>query len=379
MQRKSVAKRADWQEKFNKLGFSFHSIDNGYWNEGICYEFSADEIDHIEAVTEELYKMSLWAVEYVVSNKLYAKLGIPQWFVPYIEASWRRRDPAVYGRFDLSYDGKSEPKLLEFNADTPTSLLEASVAQWTWLEDTFPNDDQFNSINEKLIACWENILKRMPDKKPVYFSSLSEYEEDLITVEYMRDTAIQAGIDAKFISIGDIGCDENTGMFYDTDENEIGYIFKLYPWELLLRDKFGKQVIKDQTLFFEPAWKMILSNKGILPILWEMYPGHKNLLPASFEPPQNTEGYVKKPLLSREGANITLYNSNNTAIMEKTGGVYGEEGYIYQEAKILPSFEGNYPVIGSWIIDNMPAGIGIREDTTPITQNTSKFVPHYFR
>ncbi len=377
MQREEVTPRKDWQKKFNDLGFSFHSIDNGYWGEGTCYSFSADEIDHIEGVTEELYKMSLWAVEYVVSNKLYEKLGIPAWFTPYIEASWRKRDPSIYGRFDLSYDGRSEPKLLEFNADTPTSLIETSVAQWTWLEDVFPDADQFNSIHEKLITCFENIAKRMPQKKPFYFSSLGEYEEDTVTVEYIRDTALQGGLDARYIGISDIGCDERSGAFFDLDNNEIAYLFKLYPWEMLLKDDFGKQIIKDNTLFFEPAWKLILSNKAILPILWEIYPNHKNLLPASFEQPASGS-YVKKPIFSREGNNISIHEKN-VAVAEGVDGGYGAEGYIYQGTKLLPEFDGRYPVIGSWIIDNQPAGMGIREDTSAITSNTSKFVPHYFK
>ena len=44
----------------------------------------------------------------------------------------------------------------------------------------------------------------------------------------------------------------------------------------------------------------------------------------------------------------------------------------------LPDFDGHHPVIGSWVIANQAAGIGIREDTSPITGNNSRFVPHYF-
>jgi glutathionylspermidine synthase len=44
----------------------------------------------------------------------------------------------------------------------------------------------------------------------------------------------------------------------------------------------------------------------------------------------------------------------------------------------LPEFVGRYPVIGAWIVGDEPAGIGIREDDTPITRNTSRFIPHYF-
>ncbi|HSZ87188.1 MAG TPA: glutathionylspermidine synthase family protein, partial [Puia sp.] len=124
----------------------------------------------------------------------------------------------------------------------------------------------------------------------------------------------------------------------------------------------------------EPAWKMILSNKAILPILWELYPHHPNLLPAYFEE-NNMEEFVKKPILSREGANISIISNGRT--IESTEGEYGKEGFIYQEYFPLPVFNGNnYPLIGSWIIGQEPAGIGIRESNQLITDNISRFIPH---
>ena len=91
-------------------------------------------------------------------------------------------------------------------------------------------------------------------------------------------------------------------------------------------------------------------------------------------------GYVKKPLLSREGANISIEARDGTQF--KTGGDYGEEGFIYQVFAPLPNFGSSerplYPVIGSWIVGDMAAGIGIREAESLITDNTSRFVPHYF-
>jgi glutathionylspermidine synthase len=63
-------------------------------------------------------------------------------------------------------------------------------------------------------------------------------------------------------------------------------------------------------------------------------------------------------------------------LVGRTGGEYGEEGFIYQEFFPLPSFDGNYPLIGSWVIGQQPAGIGIREAGSLITDNWSRFLPH---
>ncbi|MBI5634438.1 MAG: glutathionylspermidine synthase family protein, partial [Nitrospirae bacterium] len=204
------------------------------------------------------------------------------------------------------------------------------------------------------------------------------HEEDRVTVEYLRDVALQAGFDARYVSMEDIGFSSETNRFYDIEENEIRCLFKLYPWEWLLAEDFGLHISAAAITLFEPAWKMVLSNKAILPILWELYPDHPNLLPAFFESERLTDGYVRKPFFSREGANI-LMQDRRMNYHEETEGTYGEEGYIYQEIAKSPCFDGNYAIIGSWVINGLSAGIGIREDDTPITKNTSRFVPHLFR
>ena len=194
----------------------------------------------------------------------------------------------------------------------------------------------------------------------------------------MRDTAMQAGLSTRHVFIEDIGFSSETGRFYDSENCEIQYLFKLYPWEWMIADQFGSHLLENPMRIFEPAWKMLLSNKGILPVLWELYPNHPNMLPAFFEAaPLQGAAFVRKPLLSREGASITYDDGTGRPL--ETGGNYGAEGYIYQGLKKMPCFDGSYPVVGSWVIAGEPAGIGIREDDTPVTTNTSRFVPHFFK
>ena len=265
-------------------------------------------------------------------------------------------------------------KMLEFNADTPTSLYEAGIVQWFWLQDFDKNKDQFNSIHEKLIAYWKYLKVYLQPGK-LHFTCLKETLEDLTNTEYMRDCAAQAGLDTKLVFIDDIGWDENAKQFVDMEDESIRNIFKLYPWEWLAAEEFGKNILEDtnQIFWIEPSWKMILSNKAILPILWELNPDCEYLLPAYFEE-NGMKNYVKKPILSREGANIEMVKHYGT--IEKTDGEYGEEGFVYQQLFELPEFDNNYPVIGSWIIGQDAAGIGIREANNLITDNKSRFVPH---
>lgn len=373
MQRNNIQPRNNWQTEVEKLGFGFHSSNIPYWKEDAYYSFSMDEILQIEKASIELWDLCLGAVQHVMDNNLYHHFAITENFIPLIEKSWTEDHPAIYGRFDFCYKN-GEIKLLEFNADTPTSLYEAGIVQWFWLQDFDKTKDQFNSIHEKMIDYWK-YLKPYLQKGILHFTCLKETLEDLTNTEYIRDCAMQAGLETKLVFIDDIGWDTDANIFVDLEGEPIKNMFKLYPWEWMVKDDFGNQILldKNKTLWIEPAWKMLLSNKAILPILWQLYPDCKYLLPTYFEDGKLLN-YVKKPILSREGANVEIVKNNT--VIESSIGSYGNEGFVYQELFSLPEFEGKYPVIGSWIIGQEPAGIGIREADGLITDNKSCFVPH---
>lgn len=377
MKRFTTPVRPNWEKTVESQGLIYHTAEGvPYWDESAYYEFSPQEVDVLEKATNDLHAMCLEAVQHVIDNKRYAELQIPAVAVPLIEKSWNDEDPAIYGRFDFAYNGEGPPKMLEYNADTPTSLLEASVIQWYWQQDKFKDTDQFNSIHERLIAKWKELSDYLKTSN-LHLAYMDSYE-DYMTVSYMADVATQAGLKTKTIPIEQIGWDRKDKMFVDEQMYSMANIFKLYPWEFLLKDEFGQHIAEtsESTFWIEPAWKMILSNKGILPILWELYPNHPNLLEAHFSP-EKLPWHVKKPFYSREGANITI----NTEIEEiaKSEGTYGEEGYIYQDVALLPKFDGNHAVIGSWVIDGESAGMGIRESKSLITNNLARFIPHIMR
>jgi glutathionylspermidine synthase len=361
--------RNDWQRKVEEIGFHFYEIDGlPYWDESAFYEFTSAQIDHLDDVTTELNGMCLQLVERVVREELFGLLGIPPLFWDFVRSSWNVKQPTIYGRFDLCYDGRSEPKLLEFNADTPTALFEASVVQYYWLQEFDAERDQFNSIHEKLLDRFSTEISTAVGKEVLHFSCVKESVEDYTTTEYLRDVAIQAGLETKHLFIDEIGYNHDPGIFVDLEEREIRHLFKLYPWEWMVQEEFGPFLTANGIILCEPPWKMILSNKAILPLLWQMFPDHPNLLPSFFGPPQGGEVFVEKPFFSREGEGVVV----------ASGFAEGKKQCIYQQYRELPQFSGNYPVIGSWVIGSEPAGIGIREDTTPITNNLSRFIPHCF-
>ncbi len=385
MHRISIEERPNWQQLAKEVGFHFHTIDGErYWDESACYRFTLDQIEnHIEDPTAELEQMCFQVVERVVQDEtLLQKLAIPRAYWDYVQQSWLNREKNLYGRMDFSYDGQSPAKLLEYNADTPTSLYESAAFQWVWMEQAMeqglipPDCDQFNSIHEALISAFSN----MDLQSPLHMASCQGSLEDEGTVLYLEECATQAGLQTHFIHMEEIGIDEK-GRLTDLQDNVIHTLFKLYPWEWMMQEEFGEAMPTSGTTFIEPAWKSILSNKGLLPLLWDMFKGHPNLLPAYFADDSDAhmvgEAFVRKPLLSREGANVSIHQAGEP--LENVEGPYGAEGMIVQALHPLPIFEGNHTVIGSWLVASQPCGIGIREDNSAITKDSSRFIPHVIR
>jgi glutathionylspermidine synthase len=374
VKRRTVAERADWRARIEQQGLVFHTTrDTGvYWGEGVYYEFSPGEIDAIEAATRELHARCLDAVEHVIARGRLRELGLSPLASELVQRSWREQPPSLYGRFDLAL-GDGVPKMLEYNADTPTSLLEAGVIQWTWQSECVPDADQWNQIHERLIATWRAHAARLGEL--VHFACVPDVEDEM-TIGYLRDTAEQAGVRTASLAMDDVGWDPLRGELVDLQGRAIRTLFKLYPWEGLVDDALSAELPRLAVTWLEPAWKMVLSNKAILPILWELFPGHPNLLPASREGGVVGDAWVKKPLLGREGSNVTV---RAPGVDVATAGPYNSSGYVFQAYADLGCFDGMRPVLGAWVIDGAPAGLGIRETSGHVTSNTARFVPHVVR
>lgn len=387
MKRIPIQERPQWRTYAEDVGFNFHTFDGEpYWDETAYYQFSLQQIENdLEAPTEELHQMVMDMVGDITrSEEMLIQLDIPRDFWSYIWNSWNKGEPHLYGRFDLVYNGTGPAKLLELNYDTPTSLFETGFFQWVWLEDCIKSGalpetaDQFNSLQDK----FEQAFSELQLPQPFYFTSVGENIEDKGTVAYLMDIAQQAGVDARYIALENIGALD--GQFVDEANQAISGLFKLYPWEFMVREDFAKVVLTSTTQMIEPAWKMLLSNKGILPLLWKRYPDHPNLLPAYFETASTESlhaGWVRKPLFSREGANVDLITAQGEKISAQ--GPYADGRYVRQALHALPKYrdehrggQDTYAMLGSWIVGDSAAGICIREDATLITKDTSRFLPH---
>jgi len=372
MERILTTPRHNWQTQVEALGCSYYMTgDKVYWNESAYYYFTAQEISLIQNATLEIEMMCMELIEDIVKECRYNELDIPEYAWAFIESSWRKSEPQLCGRLDFSFDGIHPPKLLEYNADTATSLLEASLLQKQWLEQTRPNHQQFNHLHERLVATWPQFNTRL-----IHLTCVNEEEDDdddmIEHIAYLGKTIYEAGLRANLLTIEKIGWNGDTLL----DENDlpITTLLKAYSWEWFSEAEF-KRIVQSHIQLIEPAWKMLLSNKGLMVLLWKMFPHHPNLLPSFFEQKHLSGDYVKKPLQGQCGENVSIHSDRGVIVSPIRD---NKSKFIYQQAHLLPNFAGNYPVIGSWLIAGEAAGIGLREDDTPITLNECRFVPHCF-
>jgi len=382
--------RPDWQATVEAQGLVYWETElpdgtkTSYWHEEHHYVLSTEEVYEMEATARVLLELLVEAGDHVLSEGMFHRFGIPGWVGMRIRETWASEPPMIYGRFDFAWvDGQL--KLLEYNADTPTCLVETAV-QWHWIQDVYGDGaDQWNRVHEALVERWTELREnhRLPDGHVHFLHTSAERSgEDWLTVGYLTETARAAGLKATVLPIEQLGMIDDVG-FVDLEGEPVRTAFKLYPWEWLVHEPLAHEALgrmgteKGQTQWIEPIWKMLWSNKAILAVMWKLFPGHPNLLATYFEDeaPADLRSYVRKPLLAREGANASVL-INGQEVERGPDQEYGEEGFVVQEYADLGVYGGARPVLGVWTVDMEPAGLGIRESDGYVTNNLSRFVPH---
>ena len=371
MKRIDVTPRADYREKIEALGFDFHG---DYWREEAYYLLSSEEVETLEAATAEAYRMYCEAAEYILTDKpefMERILRLPPEICRRIRQSWDDDELSLYGRFDFMLDRAGVPKILEFNADTPTSLLEASVIQWQWKEDLFPGSVQYNGIHEGLVQSWKDMF---PAGSGIHFAGVLDDREDTGTLQYLASTAMEAGFSTRVLDMNALNLQD--GTFYDPSGEKVERCFKLYPWEWMVDESPDGCLAGVQ--WVEPLWKLLMSNKAILKVLFDLFPDSPYVLPCHLSRPENGL-FCKKPVFSREGHNVSVLEIKDweeRVRLPETEGDYNTGAYVYQEYVSPAAYAGRYPVVGSWVVGGEPAGIGIRESRSEVTDNLSEFGPH---
>lgn len=372
------------------IGFGWHTdLDGSRYISNKLVSITQDEAEAFYEATNELYDMYVAAAEYVINNDLFHELGIPFNLVDIIKASWENDVHwHLYGRFDLAGGVDGKPiKLIEFNADTPTSLFETAIIQWAMLK--FNNLDeaaQFNDVYEALVENFKRFVTLEEDTSAfdeyyegwkILFSSIAGSSEDENTTRLLEAAARDAGFECDFAFVDEVSFDDENGIFWNGQNWE--YWFKLIPWEMIAIDESDlaliiKNIIKNQkAIILNPAYTLLFQSKGIMKILWDLYPNHPLLLESSFEP-LNGKKQVKKPFLAREGANVSIINSDGSIEIQNDG-EYANGKFLYQEfADFAKDENGNSYQAGMFFAFEGCA-LGFRKGKD-IIDNYSKFVGH---
>jgi len=378
-------------EYLESIGFSWHTDkDNTSYISDEVISITQDEAEAYYNATNELYDMFCEAAQYVIDNDLFHELNIPFNLVELIKESWENDVHwHLYGRFDLAggIDGKPI-KLIEFNADTPTALYESAIIQWAMLKyNGLDESSQFNSLYEALKDNFKRFITLDTDIEKfeehyeklnwkILFSSVAGNDEEEHTTKLLQHIATEAGYHTDFeymdkVEFSNEGVSKNDQIFE--------FWFKLIPWEDIAIDEgelavILTDIIKDKkAIIFNPAYTLLFQSKGIMKILWDLYPDHPLLLETSFEPLQNKK-QVEKMCFGREGANVAIVNEDNS-LEVKTDGDYENFKPIYQEYVEFPKDkEGNYYQAGVFYAYEA-CGLGFRKGGV-ILDNMSKFVGH---
>ncbi len=372
----------------DKIGFSWHTDTDGsdYLDSNlVCV--SEDEVKAYYEAANELYDMFVAAAQEVIDNNRFDELGIPFNLVEAIKMSWENEVHwHLYGRFDFAGGLDGQPiKLIEFNADTPTSLFESAILQWAILkQNNLDESSQFNNIYEalkdnlkRLVVLDEDIndFEKYYEGWKILFSSIAGSDEDMITTKLLAYIAQEAGFESEFSYIDEVEFSPE-GIFKNDVNFE--YFFKLIPWESIAIEEgelamLLTQIMQNQkAIILNPAYTLLFQSKGIMKILWELYP-HHHLLLETDDKPLIEKKCVKKPVFGREGANISIIESNGDVSFQ-TDGDYKNNRFVYQEFTNFNQNDNMYYQAGVFFAYE-GCGLGFRKGGL-VLDNYSKFVGH---
>lgn len=381
-------------EFLESINFSWHTDkdDDTPYLVSELIEVSEMEAEAYAEAANELYDMYIEAGDYVIENNLLHDINIPFNLVEIIKESWKNDVHwHLYSRFDFAggLDGKPI-KLLEFNADTPTVLLDTAIAQWAILKKNgMDEESQFNNIYECIkenfqrLVTLEESVERFDENYggwKILFASVHGAQEDEDTTKFLESIAKEAGFETSFCYMDEVEFSEDEGIFYDGQNYE--FFFKLVPWEDIAIDEGGlatvlTQIVSNQkAIILNPAYTLMFQSKAFMKVLWDLYPKHPLLLETDFEPLKGA--YVQKPAFGREGENIEIIDKDGEIIDSKDGN-YENFMPVFQEFTEL-NFDdkGAYYHAGVFFAYE-GCGLGFRKAVRPIIDDDAKFVGHVIK
>ena len=377
-------------EFLESIGFYWHTDkDNTSYVADELVVVSNDEVEAYYEAANALYDMFVEGAQHVIDHNLFHELNIPFNLVDIIKNSWENDVHwHLYGRFDFAGGVDGKPiKLMEFNADTPTSLYETAIIQWAMLKfNGMDEEKQFNTLYEAIKENFKRLVvlggnteefSQYYEGWKILFSSIRGNIEDENTTRLLQSAANEAGFHTDFAYVDEVGFSGEEGVF--KGEENFEYWFKLIPWEAIAIDEGDLALLlthiveAQKAIILNPAYTLIFQSKAFMKILWDLFPNHPLLLETSFTPLKGQK-QVEKRAFGREGANTIIYD-NDMRVLAKVGGEYENFIPIYQAYAQLPQdAKGDFYQAGVFFAYE-GCGLGFRKGGL-IMENFSKFVGH---
>ncbi|MBF9239033.1 glutathionylspermidine synthase family protein [Hymenobacter sp. BT683] len=351
-------------------------------------QLSENEAEVLLQAADTLYDMLVESIPDPISDAFLQQLAIPANLWEIVRHSWKdERHWHLYGRFDLALTPEG-PKLLEFNADTATSIPETSVVQWASLVATGQTDEdrQANGLFECLedqFRHWRTL--NIDRQATLLLVHLPDSAEDEANCAVLAEAAHAAGFaDFHICSVDDMKVSvagEDRGIWAETAPNQwqkFDFLFKLVPWEILAEeepeltaDLAHLQLTRD-VVTANPAYSLIFQSKALLAHLWNQFPHHPLLLESSLT---TLPGHhIRKPLFGREGQNVAEIQPDGRTSTEVPGD-FAQQPQLYQRWAELPADAQGRRYQAGVFWAGEACAIGFRREAGLIT-NLSEFVPH---
>ncbi len=431
-----IQRRQNWKQHIRDNAYQADVLSDAqqkYWVEALpqpfVIQFDTREETAIAQATEKLWEMCIAFLDWFFTeeeagsvDQRLAQLKIRPEYWSAIKNSWDRVEPVedltLMTRFDLVVTEAGTIKLIEINGETPLLGAE-TIYQWNWFVDyrrnyqkglhPLPSDaSQFNEFWDLTAGQWRWIAESYDLKKTgISFLVDENLEEDLEMamqlIQILQDD-VDSEIYTQVVYLQDLeddkgdlvqrglGLDEE-GYFVDHVNDRIPVLWKMYDWSDIQNDianagcteALAKRLEVGDMKVLEPLWKQILSNKGAMALMWDCFKDSdyrpyllETYLDRDISPEATKlmlDVHVKKPLLGLEGVGISI-EAGVGALEKRDAMGYGGEGYIYQEYIELPQAWGYHYMVGSWVINDEPAGIVLRGDTSRITGRHCLIIPH---
>ena len=342
------------------------------------------EIEQLRRISDEAFYLFQRATDKIIADDKLSELGIPLSFQKCIIHSWKNKTkhPFLYGRFDINGGLKSDyGKIIEFNADTCSTIPETLLWQPLQLAELKGNPQSFNTLNDDIKSSLSILKSTLNKPNPTFLGTSFGYIEDVENVNCIIDIAYQAGFKPMYSDLEHVTFSDE-GVFYEIggEFEEIDVLFKMVPWDWMFNDEpelartLSDLICNDKVVVLNPPYTAIWQNKKFLAYITQHFPN--NILAETYLRQEARLGeYVKKPVYGRLGENIAI--QTNTKARQESKGDFGNQDMIFQKYYPLnQDMEKYYYQIGMFFTTKASA-INLRAQESPIITDDCEFMSHF--